>query len=624
MAISIIIKDISAVSSLQNRIRKSSLNVDDFKGKVYIIKSNILLQKGIERSSPFISKLPTGLNSIFIKFKEELNIMSGKYDYLFFASKRIEEIKKWGSKVNWDIQIQEYKKLIFLYWSNIPENEKQYKIGEFKYTLAQHKKNLETYINNSGLDSKSEVAKLNEVENLFAEINFQSQIQGYKLDRFCLDLSEIIENKDFGIYKFYSLSNSDLSDLSLNTFKYQLGGIQNQYEPQKQKKNNQDNLKIIFPNIPITVNSVKCLDLTVPVFTLLPSNSKWEIVYPIASSSKYIYKTNFKTPLIGSTKHRVSIYSKTNLKFRIIKNISENSDQKKSELEIYSRTLFAKKSVQNIEVDIPLSYSQASVNYSMVLESNLPINDLTLSSIKIESSSLAPNQFVAEKISALRKWGDKSQSYYINYKLLFLEVDSLNTSVYEDKIVTNALDYRWKIYKTSKTIEGTNIKTKYQLLNILLLINLIIITFSFFFRYQNLPIILQCKNLLVGLSDLLCHTLDKIYKKYLLILKKTKLFFLSVTIIYFITNILIIQDHLFLFDLLILLFWVSACIGYKLKIHINYLIAICLCISCGFALLANQEVLAEQFGRWVYYFLMTGTVCEFLKKVIIGFKTYNK
>ncbi len=166
---------------------------------LFPLNSSVLLLKP-EVVYPYVKISPQDKNYPIIELLEKIDQKTKKYDELFFATKRISELEKWGNDLDWDKTLHKYDKHMNSYISSTVNTSNT--TVELKQILLSHRSHLQKTLYSSEKSDEEKNAIKKVLDTIFDRLNTRLEKYVPQYDPFHLiySLQDIVREKKYGKY----------------------------------------------------------------------------------------------------------------------------------------------------------------------------------------------------------------------------------------------------------------------------------------------------------------------------------------------------------------------------------------------------------------------------------------
>ncbi len=554
-----------------------------------------------------VQAMPGTLGYSFSRLTERFDLFTHRYNQLFFASKRIAELQKWGNEMDWNKTMDLYAQNIKDYVYHIKQESRRGPDFPMLYsTLRAQQATLEQLIFQQSGDIENNIKKVKKIDTLYHDL-YALIPQQYVIPQggAYYPIQSIITEREWGIFDITAIVDPNISDSDLN--KIRLTVDRNDYYPSTVSRQN-NGTQLSFANIVIG-KSQKALSLFLHLPPLEYHPTSWtedgsrystEIILP-KSIRKFVVRTDSNLPVPVDFKLEEHVF---------IPGKNYRTDT------VYERRLFPHGSTHTTEDEIDLTDNKKILGYYLVIESPRQLSPEELDGFSFTLTPTAPSEILADMKSPLAGLQPKVNISKIN-KTVY-KITTTDTTQFQDQSLLNSIGNGWSVIAGPQRNNQYEYIVRYSALSgwnmlIILLVSILLITILFtqkWFCYFKRPIHIPVDRLLKR-ADYFCL--------------KTRSVLLIITLGGILYDLFVIKNISTGFIFILTFAALGALIGYRAESRINFLIALMLFVLCPFYLIIHREFVGEKIAIWAYIFLAIGSVqfvVEMKKKPIRPAKTY--
>lgn len=527
------------------------------------------------RALPTVQTKPDNTNKYkVILFKEYIDSF-WTYDELFFASKRIAELQTWGNELDWKKTLDKYKDHINAYKWQV--NEKEY-----ISTLQAHYHLLEDLIFIQSNDLEKNIQKIQYVDKIFSQL-YQPTSNSYSL-------TNIVKDKEYGVYNISTQINSDLS--SLKNIRLSLKNTD--YFPKISDSDDPDIKEITFNNILIDRSNYLSGEILIKLPEIRYKVFKWIKTIDKIAPNPYSYKALISDLAPGD--YRINIDS--SLKNPFFVSIEERVASSESKLRyrvdpVYQQTIYPHGYSHTFSR--PLQKSASSKATVKILGTYLNIEsvkELSTNELNSISISFTPkvqlDSLTATKVAGLSD--NKPVIYSKKISDIQYEITTVNLSKNQDKKILESLGFDWG-WRVVNELHNER-QSEY--------------TIVYWLKYAIGSIILF--GIILYFLLRLLWLFKYLWRFFQYICTKIRVVLLLLVLSGLFIDFSIIQGSRDIIILLLTSLWILALIGYNVEARINFVFALLFLLFCPILIILKLDLLAEKSAIWAYMMLTIGTV----------------
>jgi len=539
-----------------------SSNLNESNKKTYAInKISKQILKSITSQNITVQTKPTNKKYAIVLLKEKIDLMTGHYNDLFFASKRIAELKKWENELDWTSLLSRYKDHVanyIKYLSDISATQDEY--DDLQKTLEFHKFTLMQLASKHKKNSSSNAP----IDKVFVEINEMIPKERLTyIDRVVFDTSSVLNDSAFGEY------------ITKN----------------REHTWNQYTIKILPSKTATTEINVS------------PSATSSAILWTTNSNSEYYF---YKGLLHMENLTQGNYAFKIDYQFNSNVNLIFDNVNSLSKRGIFSQDLsphsFSYPNILNVTLEDNLSD-----NYVIYLNSNKQIDQRDLNKLMLTAYPILPDKLLISRYRLLNQYKPKfiqnyiskgeSQITFINYPQL-----TINSILSTTKFGWIVAEYRQNINVT--TVKLTNLTYRFfQGLAIILFT----IQIAIFFNLKKFLNRLKIK------ATLLSKFISEIVNIQVNFLRKERACLMRIFIFFLLIDAITSNYFQQYVNILLVFFWVLITKLFKFEGLKSLHAAVYLLFVSSIFLIIHSTNIAEALGNWVYLLLLVGTIQLILK-----------
>lgn len=588
-----------------NLNKKIIITPSDKTNKEYLLTQKYnLYDLSAARSIPTVYEKPGTNKYKFVLLKEYLDSF-GNYDQLFFASKRIAELERWGKEIDWKKSLNQYKKHVIAYWKGINENNEQIKYPEFKATLQSHYRLLEELIFIQSDNPELNILKIQYVDQIFdqfKELIPKDTVVSAK--GLYYPLFDIAKNKEYGIYNISSQAKNNYNYLQY----IQLSIKDHAYYPQITDSEDKESKQITFNNVLIDKTNSQSSVINIALPELRNKILKWTESFNKASPNPYINKTLLNNFSSGDYKINITYAFKNPAIIRIEEQVATTESKLRYRIDsLYQQIIYP-----HVYSHIFTDSFHKKENNEKILDIYLNIEsekELTLdeiNSISVYFTPVIPLELNAHKISDLPDNKLMIKPGKINNREY--KITTINLTKDQDQKILDALGFGWITIDQAQNKNQSEYIVLYwpkYAIGFMTFI-LIIITIGVIFYTKELyrAILYYLK---FYWEKTVTYPLYFLWRIFQYICSSIRFVLFLLVMLGLFIDILIIQGSN---DVIILLFtslWILTLIGYNVEARINFVFTLIFLVLCPLLLILKLDPIAKTSAIWAYMFLVLGT-----------------
>ncbi|MDO8609967.1 MAG: hypothetical protein Q7R95_05430, partial [bacterium] len=584
---------------------KNEINLTNAIDKEYVLdQKNDLNDEFSARPIPAVSVKPNTNKYRLVLIKEYLDSF-GKYDQLFFASKRIAELEKWGRELDWKKSLDQYKNHVIAYWERINKNDKQIKYPEFKATLQAHYRMLEELIFFQSNNQVKNIQKMQYVDQIFNQ--FSQLVPNDTIiftNNSYYPIYNIIKDKEYGIYNISSQINNNYNYLQ----NIQLLSKDKAYYPQIIDSDDHETKQVLFNNVLIDKSNSQFSAITIKLPEIKNEILNWTESFNIASPNSYAYKTLIKNLNPGQYQINIAYAFKNSASIRIEEQVATTESKLKYRVNsLYQQTIyphgyshifsdFFQKSESNEEI----------LSTFLNIESKIELTPDEINSISLYFTPIIQLELTAHKISELPDIKPIISTNKIRdteYK-----ITTIDLTYDQDQKILDSLGFGWRVIDQSQNNNQSEyvifywVKYVIGFMIVFLVLSIIGVIFYTHERYQT--ILNYLKSFWKKAVIYPIQSSWRIFQYVCAQIRSVLLFFVIPGLL---IDIFIIQGNNNIVILLLTGFWVLILIGYNIEARINFVFALIFLILCLILIILKLDPFAEKSAIWLYIMLIIGT-----------------